>query len=121
MLILARKTGESIWIGENIRIYYLGQARGGGIKLGIDAPKEIKIWRHEVKEMRTSPHGDYFDWIEREGEIGRQEELNRRVNDAVESESTKGSEASEAEGTNLRRARERKNDVLPELPEGGHD
>ncbi|MFW0782821.1 carbon storage regulator CsrA [Rossellomorea marisflavi] len=47
MLVLTRKTGESIQIGDNIEIKVVS-IQGDQIKLGIDAPKQIDIHRKEV-------------------------------------------------------------------------
>ncbi|KQU57602.1 carbon storage regulator [Bacillus sp. Leaf406] len=47
MLVLTRKTGESIQIGGNIEIKVIS-IQGDQIKLGIDAPKHIDIHRKEV-------------------------------------------------------------------------
>jgi carbon storage regulator len=47
MLVLTRKEGEKIFIGENIVITVV---RGSGVKIGIDAPKEVSIVRSELEE-----------------------------------------------------------------------
>ncbi len=47
MLILTRKSGETITIGENIQIRILG-VKGGQVRIGIDAPREISVNREEV-------------------------------------------------------------------------
>lgn len=49
MLILTRKAGEQIRIGEDIVIQILELGKGG-VKLGIKAPKSIAIHREEVFE-----------------------------------------------------------------------
>lgn len=49
MLILTRKKGESIVIDENIEITIL-ESSDGKIKLGIEAPKNVLIYRKEVYE-----------------------------------------------------------------------
>ena len=49
MLILTRKFGESIIIGNNIRITILS-TKSGGVRVGIEAPKEISVHREEVFE-----------------------------------------------------------------------
>lgn len=47
MLVLTRKNDESIMIGSHIKISIL-QCEDGKVKLGIDAPQNIKIHREEV-------------------------------------------------------------------------
>ncbi len=47
MLVLSRKIGESIKIGDNIELTVI-DVKGDQIKLGIQAPKEIEIWRKEL-------------------------------------------------------------------------
>ena len=49
MLVLSRKINQSIVIGDNIEIM-LVDIRGDQIKLGINAPKNVKIFRKEVYE-----------------------------------------------------------------------
>jgi carbon storage regulator len=47
MLILTRKSGETIRIGENIAVTVL-EVKGTQIRIGIDAPKDIIVDREEV-------------------------------------------------------------------------
>lgn len=49
MLVLTRKTGESIVIGSDIRISVL-EIQGRQIRLGIDAPIDVSVHRGEVYE-----------------------------------------------------------------------
>ena len=49
MLILTRKLGENIRIGDKIRITVL-DVKGGQVKLGIDAPAHIAVHREEIYE-----------------------------------------------------------------------
>ena len=49
MLVLARKTDESIVIGDNIVVKIIS-VENGVVKLGIDAPKEVSIIRNELIE-----------------------------------------------------------------------
>lgn len=48
MLILKRKIGEAIKIGSDVTVRMLSIDKDGVIKIGIEAPKEIKIFREEV-------------------------------------------------------------------------
>lgn len=47
MLILSRKTNEKIMIGEDISISII-EIRGDQVRIGVDAPKSIKVFRQEV-------------------------------------------------------------------------
>lgn len=47
MLVLSRFPDESIMIGDDIRIMVV-EVRGGKVRLGIDAPREISVHRQEV-------------------------------------------------------------------------
>jgi carbon storage regulator len=47
MLVLTRKIGERILVGDDIVITVL-DARGDGVRIGIDAPRGVKIQREEV-------------------------------------------------------------------------
>ena len=47
MLILTRKIGEAIAIGDDIKIRLL-EIKGGQAKIGIDAPNDIAVHREEI-------------------------------------------------------------------------
>lgn len=47
MLILTRKVGESLLIGDDISITILN-VRGNQVKIGVKAPKEISVHREEI-------------------------------------------------------------------------
>lgn len=49
MLIITRKKGESLMIGEDIEII-ISKIDDGSVKLGIKAPKDITILRKEIYE-----------------------------------------------------------------------
>ncbi len=49
MLILTRKLGESIIIGENVQLSVV-EINKNNIKIGINAPKDVSIYREEVFE-----------------------------------------------------------------------
>jgi carbon storage regulator len=53
MLILARKQGDRIVIGDNIVVTVL-KIRGKDVKLGVDAPADVKIRREETDERRAA-------------------------------------------------------------------
>lgn len=50
MLVLSRKAGESIVIGNDVVITIL-EVRGGQIRVGVDAPRSLAVHRAEVYEQ----------------------------------------------------------------------
>lgn len=49
MLILTRKIGEVLLVGDNVEVTVLN-IRGNQVKLGVNAPKEISVHRQEIYE-----------------------------------------------------------------------
>ena len=60
MLILSRKINEKIMIGDDISVSII-EIRGDQVRIGVDAPKSIKVFRQEV-----------FDAIKAENEAAAQ-------------------------------------------------
>ena len=58
MLVLSRKADESVVIGEDIVITVL-EVRGDVVRLGISAPREVKVHRSEVYAVFSLPGDDY--------------------------------------------------------------
>ena len=56
MLILTRKVGEVIMIGDDIEVKVLG-VRSGQVKIGVDAPRELPVHRQEIFERIQSENG----------------------------------------------------------------
>lgn len=57
MLILTRRVGEKLIIGENVTVTVLS-VNGNQIRIGIDAPRDVKVHREEIyqrilKEQKT--------------------------------------------------------------------
>ncbi len=52
MLVLTRKPGERVLIGDDIVITIL-DSRGDGIRIGIDAPRGVRIQRDEIVRAIT--------------------------------------------------------------------
>ncbi|RME33765.1 MAG: carbon storage regulator [Deltaproteobacteria bacterium] len=61
MLVLTRKSGEGIIVGDDVRITVV-EVRGNSIRLGIDAPRSKKIHRLEVYERITAENRKATQW-----------------------------------------------------------
>lgn len=49
MLVLTRKTGQKLIIGDDIEVTVL-ETRGDAVKIGIKAPKNVSVFREEIYE-----------------------------------------------------------------------
>jgi carbon storage regulator len=47
MLILTRKPGESLYIGDDVKVTIV-EIKGNQIRVGIEAPRELRIYREEI-------------------------------------------------------------------------
>lgn len=66
MLVLSRKTGEKILIGENVTVTIV-RIGPNTVRLGIDAPRDMNIVREELCQAAPVGHladGDTVDHIE---------------------------------------------------------
>lgn len=53
MLILTRRIGETVVIGDNVNITVLG-VKGNQVRLGVNAPKEVSVHREEIYQRIQS-------------------------------------------------------------------
>ena len=56
MLVLTRRVGEEIAIGENVRLRVVA-VQGRRIRLGVAAPKSVHVRREEVSATERDPAG----------------------------------------------------------------
>lgn len=56
MLILTRRVGETLTIGDNIEVTVL-EVRGGQVRIGVNAPRDVVVNRKEIL-TRLKPEAD---------------------------------------------------------------
>ncbi len=56
MLILTRRVGETLMIGDSVTVTVLG-VKGNQVRLGITAPRDVTVHREEIFQ-RIHPEGD---------------------------------------------------------------
>ena len=49
MLVLTRKPGDKIFIGDNVSLTVV-EVKGDSVRIAVDAPREVKIYRGEIYE-----------------------------------------------------------------------
>jgi len=60
MLILTRRVGETLMIGDDISVTVLG-VKGNQVRIGVDAPKEVAVHREEIFQRIKSEQGGSAD------------------------------------------------------------
>ncbi|HTP66843.1 MAG TPA: carbon storage regulator CsrA [Geobacteraceae bacterium] len=61
MLVLTRKVGEEIFIGDSICVKVM-EISGSKVRLGIDAPAHLRIYREEVLAKVRSENRSAAEW-----------------------------------------------------------
>jgi len=59
MLILTRFAGESVYIGKDIKISIIRVKGNRQVAIGIEAPREIEVWREEILHESIKEESDY--------------------------------------------------------------
>lgn len=54
VLVLTRREGEWIQVGDNIRVYFVKSKPEKAARIGIDAPRHVKVLRGELLEPRPA-------------------------------------------------------------------
>ena len=55
MLILTRRVGETLMIGDSVTITVLG-VKGNQVRLGVNAPKDVSVHREEIYQRIQREH-----------------------------------------------------------------
>ena len=61
MLILTRRVGETLMIGDDVTITVLG-VKGNQVRIGVNAPKDVAVHREEIyQRIQNEKTGDDID------------------------------------------------------------
>ncbi len=68
MMVVRRKVGQAIWIGDDVRLVVLDVQDGRIVRLGIEAPDEVAVHRLEIyqqiqEENKAAVAGDALAWL----------------------------------------------------------
>ena len=68
MLILTRRVGETLMIGDDVNVTVLG-VKGNQVRIGINAPKDVAVHREEIYERIKREQGGSSEHGEPNGNV----------------------------------------------------
>ena len=79
MLVLTRKAGQSIYLGDDIKLF-VQEVRGNQVRIGIEAPGDVRVYREEIylqilDESRKALEQTLAQSLSGSGELGRADDI----------------------------------------------
>jgi carbon storage regulator len=118
MLILTRKPGESLYIGDDIKITIV-EIKGHQIRVGIDAPRDYRIYREEIylqileenKQAAEGTSGSELEGLENWKGSGKSKGLTANKLKVTAAPKASGSQKSDGKpAVEVKKRRTKKND-----------